>query len=186
MMTKKQLMLSTFLLALMLLAFIFVVLPALAFAHVQSVSPSSAPFYACENPTSAVIDPATITQNPASLACATPNVATGWDGTGPQGPAGSSFVFGQTPCAEIGLSGPAQQENLLFCQGIEPDGGFVYKVAIAAASAKVIVGTPIAQFHTRDWSGVPITYEEFTSGLHMEWHDDNVVRVYNTLNQRVF
>lgn len=105
--------------------------------------------------------------------------------TGPTGPSG--IPFSHAACTETGLTGSAQQENLVFCQsGIEPDGGLVYTAAINAAKVRVILGTPIAAFPSVDWSSASITYVEFTSGLHAEYHADNIVRVYNAANQRVF
>ena len=117
--------------------------------------------------------------------------------TGPIGPVGpqglqgatgpSGLPFSHAACTETGLVGPAQQENMVFCQsGIEPDGGPVYQAAINAAKVRVLVGTPIAAFPSVDWSGAAITYVECTSGLHMEYHADNVIRIYNSANQRVF
>lgn len=109
--------------------------------------------------------------------------------TGPVGPVGPSGIpFTHAPCAEK-LTGPAQQENLLFClSGIEPDGSLVYHAAInAAASARIIIGTPIAHTPSVDWSNRSIVYIEFTSEFHAEYHSpENIVRIYNAANQRVF
>lgn len=108
--------------------------------------------------------------------------------TGAVGAAGAAGIpFSHAACSETGLSGSAQQENLVFCQsGIEPDGGLLYKAAINAATARVIAGTPIAAMPSVDWGNSAITYVEFTSGLHAEYHADNVVRFYNAANQRVY
>lgn len=110
--------------------------------------------------------------------------------TGPGGPTGpqglSGLPFSHAACTEV-LTGIAQQENAAFClSGIEPDGGVVYAAAVGAALHRVLVGTPIASFPSSDWSNAAITYVEFTSGYHAEYHADNVVRIYNNLNQRVF
>lgn len=103
---------------------------------------------------------------------------------GPSGPSG--LPFSHAVCTE-NLVGSAEQENLLFCvSGVEADGGTVYEAAISAASHRVIVGTPLSSTTNVDWGNIPITYVEFTSGLHAEYHADNVVRFYNAANQRVF
>lgn len=112
---------------------------------------------------------------------------------GPQGPAGpkgdtgpAGLPFSHAACTET-LTGPAQQENLVFCQsGIEPDGGLVYTAAINAAKVRIIVGTPISDVPSVDWGNQAITYVEFTSGYHAEYHADDVVRIFNTLNRQVF
>ena len=118
--------------------------------------------------------------------------------TGTQGPTGSTgaqgivgtsgLPFSHAACIETGLSGPAAQENALFClSGIAPDGGIVYAAAVAMANAtRFIVGTPIAVAQSVDWGGVTITYVEFTSGYHAEYHADNIVRFYNNLSHQVF
>lgn len=108
--------------------------------------------------------------------------------TGPQGAQGVPGIpFSNTACHESGLSGPAQQENLLFCSGIVPDGGMVYQATIALATrSHLIVGSPISVNPSVDWGGQNITYVEFTSGYHAEYHTDNVVRIYNSVNQRVY
>jgi hypothetical protein len=104
---------------------------------------------------------------------------------GPAGPAG--LPFSHAACNETGLVGSAQQENLVFCQsGIEDDGGLVYTAAIAAANHRIIVGTPISSMASVDWGNTAITYVEFTSGIHAEYHADNVIRFYNAANQQVF
>lgn len=106
--------------------------------------------------------------------------------TGPIGPAGIPGVpFAHTNCSETGLTGAEQQENLLFCSGVVPDGGFVYHAAIVAAGHHILVGTPISANPSVDWGGAAITYVEFTSEYHAEYHADNVVRIYNALNQQV-
>ena len=141
---------------------------------------------------------ATGPQGPIGLTGATgpqgPQGATGQVGptgptgqTGPIGPAGVPGVpFAHTNCAETGLTGAEQQENLLFCSGAVPDGGFVYHAAIGAAGHHILVGTPISANPSVDWSGAAITYVEFTSEFHAEFHADNVVRIYNAANQQVF
>jgi Collagen triple helix repeat (20 copies) len=106
--------------------------------------------------------------------------------TGPTGPSG--LPFSHAVCAETGLTGAARQENALFCtSGVAPDGGLIYTRSIAMANAThLVVGTPIASTPSFDWNGAAITYVEFTSGYHAEYHADNVVRFYNNLNHQVF
>lgn len=89
-------------------------------------------------------------------------------------------------CSEVVAPGPQLQENLLFCTGVENDGQLVYKAAIAAAANFIIVGSPTAAYPSTDWSGNAITYVEFSSGYHAEYHADNVVRIYNSANKQVF
>jgi hypothetical protein len=91
------------------------------------------------------------------------------------------------------LSGPQLQEALLFCTGansvgaVEDSGTVVYTVAINAAANHIILGTPLGDYASRDWGGNAIQYVEFSNGYHMEYHtSDNIVRVYNQLNQRVY
>lgn len=164
---------------------------------------STTTFFACEATASGVVDPATITQNNA-LTCPVGSMVVQWSVTGPQGmpgPTGATGAVGTTgaagpagvgfvhaACAETGLVGSGQQENMLFCQsGVEPDGGMVYQSAIQMANmTHRIAGTPIAVFPSEDWSGVPITYVEFTSGLHVEFHSDNIMRWYSWTSGRLF
>lgn len=168
--------------------------------YAKSQAISTTEFFACEVTATGVVDPATITQSNA-LTCPTGSMVVMWSVTGPQGlqgipgptgatgatgPAGVGFVH--PACAELGLTGSAEQENMLFCQsGVEPDGGMMYESAIQmAAMVHRIAGTPIAVFASVDWSGVPITYVEFTSGLHAEFHADNIIRWYSSTSGRIF
>ena len=85
--------------------------------------------------------------------------------------------------------GPAEQENTLFCQsplGATDDGNFLYVAAINAANARLIAGTPLDDTPSFDWGGSPIRYVEFSSGLHAEYHGDDIVRFYDTYNLRRF
>lgn len=101
-----------------------------------------------------------------------------------------------TACSETGLTGSALQENKLFCNPVVvfyapctgvPDGGIVYTAAIGAANKHIMVGTPVLCTPSNDWSGLPIIYVEFNGGeFHAEYHGDNVVRIYNALNQQVY
>lgn len=91
-------------------------------------------------------------------------------------------------CGEA-QTGPALQENDLFCQNLPTgiiDGGLAYLAAeSAAANARVIVGTPINDYPSVDWGGHAITYVEFSSGFHMEY-SGNFVSIFNQQNQRVY
>ncbi len=115
--------------------------------------------------------------------------------TGPQGPIGntgpagpSGVPFTHAACTESYTNGAEQQENLLFClSGVEADGGNVYLAAVTLAkNAHLIIGTPISSAQAVDWNGLTITYVEFTSGFHAEYHSDNVVRIYNDVDHQVF
>ncbi len=112
--------------------------------------------------------------------------------------------------SDTGLSGPAIQENHLYCPAtgsffsftpLAPDmtgkGGLdnlapsTYTAALALASARhLIVGTPILVTQDTNWNGVAITYVEFSNGFHAEHHDlpdlDTTVRFYNQYNQQVW
>jgi len=106
--------------------------------------------------------------------------------TGPQGASGVPFTG--APCSESYTNGAEQQENLLFClSGVEKDGNNVYLAAVTLAkNYHLIVGTPISTAQTVDWNLQTITYVEFTSGFHAEYHADNVVRIYNDVDHQVF
>ena len=106
--------------------------------------------------------------------------------TGPQGASGVPFTG--APCSESYTNGAEQQENLLFClSGVAPDGGNVYTAAVTLAkNYHLIIGTPISTAQSVDWNLQTITYVEFTSGFHAEYHADNVVRIYNDVDHQVF
>ena len=81
-------------------------------------------------------------------------------------------------CTDTGLTGPAQQENLLYCAtnaltGVTTDCcSSTYQQAIHVAELKsIIVGTPEFLSQTVDWGGVPVTYVRFNSGFYA-WHFD--------------
>ena len=103
-------------------------------------------------------------------------------------------AFAAPACTETGLTGSALQENKLFCSFSTTlvnnsatcvtnmgDGGIVYTAAIGAANRHIMVGTPTQCNPSNDWSGLPISYVEFSNGnFHAEFHGDNVVRIYDT------
>jgi hypothetical protein len=101
-------------------------------------------------------------------------------------------------CTLTGLTGAAQQENLLFCNtnGIAgvPDPttdccGSVYKQAIHLAQQKaIVVGYPLAVIQAVDWAGVAITYVTFSSGLHAEHYNpsNGIARIYTPYGQLLY
>lgn len=100
-----------------------------------------------------------------------------------------------TVCTDTGLTGTAQQENLLYCDtnmitGVVTNAApSTYKQAIALAQTKhIIVGTPISVSQTVDWSGRPITYVEFSSGFHAEHFNpsNGIARIYDQYDRQVY
>lgn len=93
-------------------------------------------------------------------------------------------------CSETGLTGPALQENKLFCNSTVVtvgtacaadmvDGGIVYAAAIGAANRHILVGTEEQCSPTDNWSGIPINDVEFSRGFyHGEIGPDGIVRIY--------
>lgn len=117
----------------------------------------------------------------------TPGLKGDTGATGPIGPAGIPGVPFVHPACTEKLTGRAEQENLLFCvSGIEPDGGSVWKAAIGAANAFILIGTPISSNPSVNWGNAPITYIEFTSGYHAEVDAGGTVRIYNNVSKQVF
>jgi hypothetical protein len=83
-----------------------------------------------------------------------------------------------TVCTDTGLTGPALQENLLYCATNALTGTITncctstYQQAIHLAQQKsIIVGTPLFLSQTVDWVGRPVTYVRFNSGFYA-WHYD--------------
>lgn len=73
-------------------------------------------------------------------------------------------------CYLTGLSGPAEQENLLYCANGTQLATSTYLQAIHLAQEKhIIIGTPTMVTETVNWANVPVTYVTFTSGFHA-WH----------------
>ena len=113
-------------------------------------------------------------------------------------------------CTMTGLTGPAQQENLLYCPSTTSFTQFTagatpvtvtdtlapstYQAAISLAAQKhIIVGTPILVTETVDWAGCQITDVEFSRGFHAEHHNVNsacapdlIVRYYSPEGVRVW
>jgi hypothetical protein len=90
-------------------------------------------------------------------------------------------------CTDTGLSGPALQENTLFCANGTNIAGSVYQASINLAKQKnIIVGTPTSVVASVDWGGVPVTIVTFTSGLHAEHHTDQFVRIYSPYSNQVY
>src|SRR5258708_37537346 len=85
---------------------------------------------------------------------------------------------GTSVCIDTGLTGPAEQENTLYCATNTLTGvtanccTSTYQQAIHLAQQKnIVIGTP--EFLTRsvDWAGVTVTYVRFNSGFYA-WHYD--------------
>jgi hypothetical protein len=90
-------------------------------------------------------------------------------------------------CNDVGLTGPAQQENQLFCANGVNMAGSVYQASIKLAQQKhIIVGTPTSVVNTVDWAGASIAYVTFTSGFHAQHHSDLFVRIYDALDRQVY
>jgi uncharacterized protein YkwD len=98
-------------------------------------------------------------------------------------------------CTETGLSGPALQENLLYCDtnaitGVVTNAApSTYHQAIDLARKKhLIVGTPTSVSQTVDWTGRPITYVEFSSGFHAEHFNpsNGITRIYDQYDRQVY
>ena len=90
-----------------------------------------------------------------------------------------------TVCTMTGLTGAAQQENLLYCANGTNIAPSTYPEAIALAQMKnIVVGYPTMVTSTVDWPGVPVTDVEFSRGYHAEHHcgcngTDAIVRYYS-------
>jgi hypothetical protein len=98
-------------------------------------------------------------------------------------------------CTETGLSGPALQENLLYCDtnaitGVVTNAApSTYHAAINLARLKhFIVGTPTSVSQTVDWIGRPVTYVEFSSGFHAEHFNpsNGITRIYDQYDRQVY
>lgn len=79
-------------------------------------------------------------------------------------------------CYLTGLTGPALQENILYCSTNVLTGvtanccTSTYLQAIhLAQQQRIVVGTPEYLTTTVDWAGTPVTWVWFTSGL-VAWH----------------
>lgn len=98
-------------------------------------------------------------------------------------------------CTLTGLTGAAQQENLLYCDtnaisGVVTNAApSTYMQAIHLAQQKgVVVGTPTSVSQTVDWAGAPVTYVEFSSGLHAEhWNPSRgICRYYDAYGHLLY
>lgn len=109
----------------------------------------------------------------------------------------SGFVIyssNQSVCSLTGLSGPEQQENMLYCANGTNIAPSTYREVISLAGTKhMIAGTPEFVTETVDWAGCPITDVEFTRGFHAEHHNvgnacnnDLLVRIYSPEGIRVW
>ena len=75
----------------------------------------------------------------------------------------------QSVCTMTGLTGPALQENDLYCANGTNIAPSTYPEAIALAKTKaMIVGTPEQVSTVHDWKGVLRVDVEFSRGYHAE------------------
>jgi len=81
-------------------------------------------------------------------------------------------------CTDTGLTGPALQENTLYCATNALTGvatnccTSTYQQAIHLAQQKaIVIGTPEFLSQSVDWHGVVVTYVRFNSGFYA-WHYD--------------
>jgi hypothetical protein len=81
-------------------------------------------------------------------------------------------------CVDTGLTGPAEQENTLYCATNTLTGitanccTSTYQQAIHLAQQKwIVIGTPEFLTQSVDWAGRTITYVRFNSGFYA-WHYD--------------
>ena len=82
-------------------------------------------------------------------------------------------------CIDTGLSGPARQENDMYCANGTQLAWSTYQAAIGLAQIKhIIVGTPTSIVQTVDWDNVPYTKVTFTSGYTCGHHSTGVVSCY--------
>ena len=98
-------------------------------------------------------------------------------------------------CIDTGLTGPALQENRLFCSTDRITGAIanccfsVYPAAIDLARVKhIVVGTPRWLTTTVDWAGKPVSYVEFSGSFHA-WHYNDgsgVVVIDDQYDKRVW
>ena len=98
-------------------------------------------------------------------------------------------------CIDTGLTGAAAQENLLYCDTnaitlvVTNAAPSTYQQAIHLAQQKgIVVGTPTSVSQTVDWANVPITYVEFSSGLHAEhWNpSQGICRYYDAYGHQLY
>ena len=81
---------------------------------------------------------------------------------------------GQTVCTMTGLTGPARQENDLYCANGTNIAPSTYPQAIMLAQKKaIVIGTPKQVSTVHDWSGVLRVDVEFSRGYHAEHYLDN-------------
>ena len=94
-----------------------------------------------------------------------------------------------TYCNGVYETGPALQESVAFCQGSVDvfTNSPVFNAAMsAAANQRIILGTPLRDFSSVDWSGNSINYVEFSNGYHAEYSSNNFITIFNQGNGRVY
>ena len=80
----------------------------------------------------------------------------------------------QSVCTMTDLTGPALQENDLYCANGTNIAPSTYPEAIMLASAKaIVIGTPKQVSTVHDWRGVLRVDVEFSRGYHAEHYLDN-------------
>ena len=80
----------------------------------------------------------------------------------------------QSVCTMTGLTGPALQENDLYCANGTNIAPSTYPEAIMLAQKKaIVIGTPEQVSTVHDWRGVLRVDVEFSRGYHAEHYLDN-------------
>ena len=102
-----------------------------------------------------------------------------------------STAHATSVCWMTGLSGPAQQENLLFCANGQQIDHSVYNDTICLAKTmRIVVGIPEPATQTVDWAGNAVTDVEYSRGYHAEHHDlvvpYNTVRIYSPSDTQIW
>src|SRR5258707_2662052 len=96
----------------------------------------------------------------------------------------------QSVCTMTGLTGPALQENDLYCANGTNIAPSTYPEAIMLASAKaIVIGTPTQVSTVHDWRGVLRVDVEFSRGYHAEHYlsnPDKTVWIYDPFDRQVW
>ena len=110
----------------------------------------------------------------------------------PQAVTAHSRAHATSVCYLTGLSGAAQQENLLFCANGQQIDHSVYNDTICLAKTmRIVVGIPEPATQTVDWAGNQVTDVEYSRGYHAEHHDltnvtYNTVRIYSPSDAQIW
>ncbi len=97
----------------------------------------------------------------------------------------------QSVCTMTGLTGPALQENDLYCANGTNIAPSTYPEAIMLASAKaIVIGTPKQVSTVHDFRGVLRVDVEFSRGYHAEhylvYKPGNIVWIYDPYSRQVW